>query len=213
RQREGCAAEVKEGHEPDIGRAGPAVRRRSRERDQRGGRYQEGRRVAHEAMHQLDDSPWFRHRFPPQACRRQVTLPLAAVHCARAPLPRPRLRCFLSCAPLGAPILTAWSHCMSARHPALVALALLSATSSLAAQVPAPELQIAGAVSAAPEGMRADATVLGYRNYHRLDVLREGTNGMICVADDPSEARWHVACYHKDLDPFMRRGRELEAAG
>ncbi len=128
-------------------------------------------------------------------------------------MPRPRTRCFLSTAPLGALILTAWSHCMSARHPALAALALLSATSSLTAQVPAPELQIAGAVSAAPEGMRADATVLGYRNYHRLDVLREGTNGMVCVADDPSEARWHVACYHQDLDPFMRRGRELEAAG
>ena len=128
-------------------------------------------------------------------------------------MPRPWPRCFLSTAPLGATILTAWSHRMSARHPALAALALLSATSSLAAQVPAPALQIAGAVSAAPEGLRADATVLGYRNYHRLEVLREGTNGMVCVADDPSEARWHVACYHKDLDPFMRRGRELEATG
>ncbi len=83
----------------------------------------------------------------------------------------------------------------------------------LAAQVPAPEIQIAGAVSAAPEAFRAGATVIGYRNYHRLVKLRDGTNEMICLADDPSESQWHVACYHRDLDPFMSRGRELEAAG
>jgi len=82
-----------------------------------------------------------------------------------------------------------------------------------AAQVPASDIQIAGAVSAAPEAMRAGATVLGYRNFHRLEQLRAGTNEMICIADDPSEARWAVACYHKDLEPFMRRGRELKDAG
>lgn len=102
---------------------------------------------------------------------------------------------------------------MFARHSTLAALLAASVVAPLVAQVPAPELQIAGAVSAAPEGLRAEATVLGYRNYHRLESLREGSNGMICIADDPSEARWHVACYHRDLDPFMRRGRELEAAG
>lgn len=83
----------------------------------------------------------------------------------------------------------------------------------LAAQVPSPEIQIAGAVSALPAGQRDGATVLGYRNYHKLELLRQGTNDMICLADDPSEARWHVACYHKDLEPFMRRGRELTAQG
>jgi hypothetical protein len=95
--------------------------------------------------------------------------------------------------------------------PAIVLLAFPVAV--LVAQVPAPEIQIAGAVSAAPEGLRAAATVLGYRNYHRLTTLRDGTNEMICLADDPSETQWHVACYHKDLDPFMRRGRELANAG
>ena len=84
---------------------------------------------------------------------------------------------------------------------------------ALAAQVPPPEAQIAGAVSAAPEAMRAGAEVLGYRNFHRLETLRPGTNEMICLADNPAEARWAVACYHKDLEPFMRRGRELKDAG
>jgi hypothetical protein len=89
----------------------------------------------------------------------------------------------------------------------------VGAASRLAAQVPAPELQIAGAVSAAPEALRAGATVIGYSNYHRMATLREGTNEMICLADDPSESSWHVACYHKDLEPFMRLGRELREAG
>jgi len=82
-----------------------------------------------------------------------------------------------------------------------------------AAQVPAPEIQIAGAVSAAPEALRSGAGVWGYRNYHKLEILRPATNEMVCIADDPSAASWHVACYHKDLEPFMRRGRELSEAG
>jgi len=89
----------------------------------------------------------------------------------------------------------------------------LAAITPLSAQVPAAEIQIAGAVSAAPDFLRANATVLGYSNYHRPALLRQGGNEMICLADDPSETRWHVACYHKDLDPFMARGRELDAAG
>ena len=83
----------------------------------------------------------------------------------------------------------------------------------LAAQVAAPELQIAGAVSAAPAALRDGAEVRGYRNYHRMVPLRPGSNEMICLADDPSEGGWHVACYHRDLEPFMARGRELRDQG
>ena len=102
---------------------------------------------------------------------------------------------------------------MSARHLQLVAALTLLAAGAVAAQVPAAEIQIAGAVSAAPAGLRDGAMVLGYRNYHRPVTLREGTNPMICLATDPSEKAWHVACYHKDLEPFMALGRELVAAG
>lgn len=94
----------------------------------------------------------------------------------------------------------------------LLGFGLVSAP-ALAAQVPAPDIQIAGAVSAAPEAMRAGAAVLGYTNYHKLALLRPGSNEMICLADDPAEPRWQVSCYHQDLEPFMRRGRELKAAG
>lgn len=95
----------------------------------------------------------------------------------------------------------------------LVALPAVLLACPAHAQVPTAEAQINGAVSALPESMRAGATVLGYRNYHKLEVLRQGTGDMICLADDPSEARWQVSCYHKDLDPFMARGRELRAQG
>jgi hypothetical protein len=100
-------------------------------------------------------------------------------------------------------------HCPSR---ALLPLLVL-ATAPLAAQVPGAAQQIAGAVSAAPEGLRAGATVIGYTNYHRMATLRQGTNEMVCLADDPSEPRWAVACYHKDLEPFMAKGRELREAG
>ena len=40
-------------------------------------------------------------------------------------------------------------------------------------------------------------------------MLRPGTNEMVCIADDSSGKRFHVACYHKSLEPFMARGREL----
>jgi hypothetical protein len=94
-----------------------------------------------------------------------------------------------------------------------LAVMLSAAPHLLGAQVPSPEIQIAGAVQAAPEALRAGAAVLGYSNYHRMTTLRAGTNDLICLADDPSVHNWHVACYHKDLEPFMARGRELRDEG
>lgn len=76
-----------------------------------------------------------------------------------------------------------------------------------------PEQQIASAVLAAPEERRAGATVLGYDEKGKLITLRKGNNDLICLADKPGDTRFSVACYHKDLEPFMARGRELEAQG
>jgi hypothetical protein len=69
--------------------------------------------------------------------------------------------------------------------------------------------QIAAAVSPLPAALRGNATVLGYRPDGKFVTLRKGSNDMICLADDPTQDRFHVACYHKSLDPFMARGREL----
>jgi hypothetical protein len=77
--------------------------------------------------------------------------------------------------------------------------------------------QIARAVLAAPASMRDEATVLGYGGQARegdpLTVLREGANGIVCLADDPAGEGFHVACYHESMDPFMALGRRLRASG
>lgn len=73
--------------------------------------------------------------------------------------------------------------------------------------------QIKVAVSAAPDDLQDEAEVKGYDEDGNLITLREGTNKLICLADDPAQSNFHVTCYHKDLEPFMKRGRELEARG
>ncbi|MDX2041934.1 MAG: hypothetical protein SF097_11825 [Acidobacteriota bacterium] len=99
-----------------------------------------------------------------------------------------------------------------------VLLTLLLVSSTAMAQTPAPTIpsaedQIAATVQAAPEEMRAGVAVLGYGADGKLTELRKGTNELICLADDPKDTRFSAACYHKDLEPFMARGRELTAQG
>lgn len=73
--------------------------------------------------------------------------------------------------------------------------------------------QIASAVAAAPEERRAEAAVLGWKADGSVVELRAGSNDLVCLADDPRDDRFSVACYHRDLEPFMQRGRELSAEG
>jgi hypothetical protein len=80
---------------------------------------------------------------------------------------------------------------------------------ALAAEVPSKEVQIAGAVLAAPAELRDGAAVLGFDPQGKRVLLREGRNELICLAADPAKTTFEVDCYHKDLEPFMARGREL----
>ena len=91
-----------------------------------------------------------------------------------------------------------------------VLLALL-ASAAAAADARAPDVQIAAAVLAAPAELREGAAVLGYNPQGEVVRLREGKNELICLANDPSKTSFSVACYHKDLEPYMARGRELAA--
>ena len=79
----------------------------------------------------------------------------------------------------------------------------------------APDKQIAAATSAAPAELREGAAVWGYKDATTLVKLREGTNDMVCLANNPAgeQKQFHVACYHKLLEPFMARGRELRTQG
>jgi hypothetical protein len=98
--------------------------------------------------------------------------------------------------------------------PAAAAAQSPSATPAAARRaVPPAGEQVAAAVLPLPEEFRAGATVLGYAPDGRLSTLRRGAGPFICLANDPSGERFHVACYHRSLEPFMARGRALRARG
>jgi hypothetical protein len=96
----------------------------------------------------------------------------------------------------------------------LVFIILLGCTPGSKAQnIPSKESQIKTAVLAAPEDKREGAKVYGYDAKGKFVTLREGSNEMICIADDPNNKGFSVSCYHQDLDAFMERGRELKKEG
>tara|TARA_R110002051_G_scaffold49428_1_gene96498 strand:+ start:74 stop:664 length:591 start_codon:yes stop_codon:yes gene_type:complete len=75
------------------------------------------------------------------------------------------------------------------------------------------EIQIKTAVLPAPAQKKSDAMVYGYDAEGNFVVLREGTNNLVCIADNPNQEGISVACYSIKLEPFMQRGRELGAKG
>lgn len=100
------------------------------------------------------------------------------------------------------------------RATLLASIAVLSPLPAIAqATVPPAAEQIAAAVLPLPTDLRAGAKVLGYRTPGKLETLRNGSNGMTCLALYVSRPDFHVACYHDGLEPFMARGRELREQG
>jgi hypothetical protein len=99
------------------------------------------------------------------------------------------------------------------RNFVLLFMGFLAIETAVALDVASPADQIASATLAAPKERRSEATVLGYNSKGEVVTLRKGSNDLICLADDPSDKSFSVACYHKDLEPFMARGRELAVQG
>lgn len=100
------------------------------------------------------------------------------------------------------------------------ALAAVLGALPIGAQTPAPTPaippaaeQIAAAILPLPNEMRPGAKILGYKTGTKLEVLRDGNNGMTCLALYVHRRDFHVACYHNGLEPFMARGRELREQG
>ena len=98
---------------------------------------------------------------------------------------------------------------MSIRRSAGVTLAALFVVPLAAA---AQTSVVEQAVLPLPESERAGATVMVWENGD-LVTAREGEGNFICLADDPSREGFHAACYHRALEPYMARGRELVAQG
>lgn len=72
---------------------------------------------------------------------------------------------------------------------------------------------IATALMAAPAESRATSKIIGYNMAGEFVTLKEGDSEYIVLADDPKKDGFNAACYHKDLEPFMARGRALRAEG
>ncbi|MFL5581847.1 MAG: hypothetical protein ACJ8AO_15875 [Gemmatimonadaceae bacterium] len=101
---------------------------------------------------------------------------------------------------------------------ALAATVLGAGTARAQSATPAaplltPAQLIASAVLPLPPALREGATVLRLEGTGATSVLRRGAGAMICLTDSPTTTRFHVACYHRDLEPFMARGRALRMAG
>ncbi|MCF6213720.1 MAG: hypothetical protein L3J45_06815 [Flavobacteriaceae bacterium] len=73
--------------------------------------------------------------------------------------------------------------------------------------------QIISATQIAPKSERSLATVIGYNAQGIQVILRKGTGNFVCLANNPKNKSFSVACYHKDLEPMMARGRALKKEG
>lgn len=95
----------------------------------------------------------------------------------------------------------------------LGSLAFLLTLSGSVAEMPSAARQIELAVLAAPLAEREACAVMGYDTDGTLVTLREGSNGLICLADDPEKDGFSAACYSAELEGYMQRGRDLRAEG
>ena len=94
----------------------------------------------------------------------------------------------------------------------LIAAALALTTSALTAstamaQTLSKDQQIAEAVMAAPEALRAGATVVSYDAKGEPMVLRQGTNNITCTPNTPGGTSYSVNCYGNAL----RAQRDFQA--
>ena len=95
--------------------------------------------------------------------------------------------------------------------PLLLAPVLLI-PSACAQPEPDPHV-VAQALSAAPADLAEGAAVYGYTDLGTLELVREGTNELVCMADHPERPGFEASCYHRALYPYVARGLELRAEG
>jgi len=88
-------------------------------------------------------------------------------------------------------------------------LGLIVALLAVAQAPPSTNHMIAGALLPLPGAMRAGATVVRLDGSFRPAVLRQGTNGMVCIADAPNDDRFDVRCYRDTFIPVVYRAFQL----
>lgn len=80
-------------------------------------------------------------------------------------------------------------------------------------EINSDEALVATALMAAPAESREGCTVIGFNMAGEFVTFKEGTNELVCLTDNPTQQGFSAACYHKSLEPFMARGRELKKEG
>jgi hypothetical protein len=65
------------------------------------------------------------------------------------------------------------------------------------------------AVLPLPTQLRAGATVVRLDGSLKPEVLRNGVNGMVCIADSPNDDRFDVRCYRDTFIPVVYRAFQL----
>ena len=99
------------------------------------------------------------------------------------------------------------------RFVVAAAMAVLAAPASASAQELSVEAQVAEAVSPLPDSLRAGATVVSYDARGNPQVLRAGTNSVICQPDVAAVPGFFVRCYHKVLAQQHNMEAKLFAEG
>jgi hypothetical protein len=69
------------------------------------------------------------------------------------------------------------------------------------------------AVTPLPPVLRAGATVIRWTQNGQHEVVRAGTNPIVCFRETPGEAEFDARCYHRDFMPLIYRWHELAAQG
>ena len=93
------------------------------------------------------------------------------------------------------------------------AMAVLAAPSLVSSQELSVEAQVAEAVLPLPDSLRAGATVVIYDARGNPQVLRAGTNSVVCHPNVAGAPGYFVRCYHKALAQQHNMEAKLFAEG
>ena len=70
-------------------------------------------------------------------------------------------------------------------------------------------VDIKTAVLPLPENLQSEASVMTYTPEGTLRTIRPGTNGFFCIADNPDDQRFSVACHPESMRAYLERRRQL----
>jgi hypothetical protein len=90
-----------------------------------------------------------------------------------------------------------------------VATLAMAALFLAASRIPARGQPIEAAVLPLPEVLRGAAQVVRLDDASRPETLRAGTNGMVCIADEPGDEVFDVRCYQAAFIPVVYRAFQL----